>query len=72
MDEKDKELQSLRRELLLLKAIRREGKWIWNPDRMELHCSVCGDSYHFEDPDTVMEFMDHAHFCMTCGARMVE
>ena len=48
-----------------------EGRWLWDPGKMELICTHCGDGYHFDDADTVLSFISEAHFCMNCGARMV-
>ena len=55
-------------------AARPHGEWIVNTDDscggITLTCSECGEQFNFDDADEVLDFKEHAHFCINCGAKM--
>lgn len=72
MDEKDKIINDLRREVAELRAqIRPHGRWIWDPENMVYRCSCCGETFSMGgDADTALNWPDEAHYCISCGAKM--
>ena len=63
MDEKDREIQELRRQVESLKAeVVKRGKWIeFKRTYLECCCSICG-----------WEVTEKSDFCPHCGANMYE
>ena len=63
MDEKDREIQELRRQVESLKAeVVKRGKWIeFKRTYLECRCSICG-----------WEVTEKSDFCPYCGAKMDE
>lgn len=57
-----------------VQADRPHGEWIVNTDDscggITLTCSECGEQFNFDDADEVLDFNEHAHFCINCGAKM--
>ena len=72
MDEKDKTINELRREIAeLKKEIRPKASWIWDPHYGQYYCSNCKETFSFAgDYDTALAWPDEAHYCITCGAKM--
>lgn len=63
MDEKDREIQELRRQVESFKAeLAKRGKWIeFKRTYLECYCSICG-----------WEVTEKSDFCPHCGANMYE
>lgn len=56
-----------------VQADRPHGEWKVNTDDscggITLTCSECGEQFNFDDADEVLDFKEHAHFCINCGAK---
>ena len=48
----------------------READWIVNGDEMKITCGNCKETFAFEDVDDLLNFLEGAKYCITCGSHM--
>lgn len=53
-----------------LKTDRPHGEWIVCDYDLKLKCSICGETFNFDDVDELLDYKEYAKYCLVCGADM--